>query len=320
MTSPDLRTGAPVGPARLADPAGGGPATPTPPPAAHRMSRGRWWREVGWRHGVGVAAVAFAVFPVLYIVSAAFNPLGSVVSTNLIPRELSLVNFQALFNDPSRPFGRWMLNTLAVCTSVTLIQVTCSAFAAYAFSRFRFRGRRGGLLALLLIQMFPQILATIALFLLFTELGTVIPAIGLNTLLGYILVMCGNAFAQVWLIKGFFDSIPASLDEAATVDGAGHATIFFRILLPLLRPILAVTGLLAFVGVISEFLIASIFLREAGVRTVAVGLWSVIENDRSNNLGLFAAGALLTAVPVVLLFQYLQRFIVGGITAGGVKG
>ncbi|NNH24093.1 ABC transporter permease subunit [Pseudokineococcus marinus] len=284
------------------------------------MSRGRWWREVGWRHVVGLAAVAFAVFPVLYIVSAAFNPLGSVVSTDLVPRQLSLVNFQALFTDPSRPFGRWMLNTLVVCTSVTLIQVTCSAFAAYAFSRFRFRGRRGGLLALLLIQMFPQILATIALFLLFTDLGEVIPAIGLNTLAGYVLVMCGNAFAQVWLIKGFFDSIPASLDEAATVDGAGHATIFFRILLPLLVPILAVTSLLAFVGVISEFLIASIFLREAGVRTVAVGLWSVIENDRSNNLGLFAAGALLTAIPVVLLFQYLQRFIVGGITAGGVKG
>ncbi len=320
MTTPDLQTGAPVPPARLADPAGGGPSSPTAPPVAHRMSRGRWWREVGWRHVVGLAAVAFAVFPILYIVSAAFNPLGSVVSTNLIPRELSLVNFHALFSDPSRPFGRWMLNTLAVCTAVTVIQVSCSALAAYAFSRFRFRGRRGGLLALLLIQMFPQILATIALFLLFTELGTVVPAIGLNTLLGYILVMCGNAFAQVWLIKGFFDSIPQSLDEAATVDGAGHATIFFRILLPLLQPILAVTGLLAFVGVISEFLIASIFLREAGVRTVAVGLWSVIENDRSNNLGLFAAGALLTAIPVVLLFQYLQRFIVGGITAGGVKG
>lgn len=320
MTSQELRAGTPTGPGRLAAPGGDGPSSPSTPPAAYRMSRGRWWREVGWRHVVGLAAVAFAVFPVLYIISAAFNPLGSVVSTDLLPRQLSLVNFQALFTDPSRPFGRWMVNTLVVCTSVTLVQVTCSALAAYAFSRFRFRGRRGGLLALLLIQMFPQILATIALFLLFTDLGEVVPAIGLNTLAGYVLVMCGNAFAQVWLIKGFFDSIPASLDEAATVDGAGHATIFFRILLPLLVPILAVTSLLAFVGVISEFLIASIFLREAGVRTVAVGLWSVIENDRSNNLGLFAAGALLTAVPVVLLFQYLQRFIVGGITAGGVKG
>ncbi|MEJ5867378.1 ABC transporter permease subunit [Pseudokineococcus sp. 5B2Z-1] len=320
MTSQELRAGTPTAPGHLAAPGGDGPSAPSVPPTAYRMSRGRWWREVGWRHVVGLAAVAFAVFPVLYIVSAAFNPLGSVVSTDLVPRQLSLVNFQALFTDPSRPFGRWMLNTLVVCTSVTLVQVTCSALAAYAFSRFRFRGRRGGLLALLLIQMFPQILATIALFLLFTDLGEVIPAIGLNTLAGYVLVMCGNAFAQVWLIKGFFDSIPASLDEAATVDGAGHATIFFRILLPLLVPILAVTSLLAFVGVISEFLIASIFLREAGVRTVAVGLWSVIENDRSNNLGLFAAGALLTAIPVVLLFQYLQRFIVGGITAGGVKG
>jgi arabinogalactan oligomer/maltooligosaccharide transport system permease protein len=124
----------------------------------------------------------------------------------------------------------------------------------------------------------------------------------------------------VWLIKGFFDAVPRSLDEAATMDGAGHATIFFRIILPLITPILAVSGLLAFVGVIGEFLLASIFLRDTNVKTLAVGLFGIIDADRSNNLGLFAAGSLLTALPVVLLFQYLQRYIVGGLTAGGVKG
>jgi len=283
------------------------------------LSRGRWWREVGWRHLGGIVAIVFAVVPVLYVVSAAFNPLGTVVSTDVIPTSFSLTHFRSLFEDPSRPFPRWLLNTLIICVVVTGGQVFCSALAAYAFSRFRFRGRRGGLLSLLLIQMFPQFLAVVALFTIFTELGEVVPALGLNTILGYSLVLMGGALSQVWLLKGFFDTVPRQLDEAATVDGAGHATIFFRIILPLARPILAVTGLLAFVSVIGEFLLASIFLTDTQVKTLAVGLYGIIESDRSNNLGVFAAGALMTALPVVLLFQFLQRYIVGGLTAGSVK-
>ena len=294
--------------------------TTTTTTATARSARRRWWRDVGWRHVVGLAAVAFAGFPVLYVVSAAFNPIGSVVATGLLPDAFSLVNFRALFDDPARPFGRWMLNTLFVCTFVTFVQLSCSTFAAYAFSRFRFRGRRAGLLTLLLIQLFPQFLAAIALFTLFTEIGEVLPAVGLNTLLGYSLVLTGGALGQVWLIKGFFDSIPRELDEAAVVDGAGHAQTFFRIILPLLRPILAVSGLLVFVSVIGEFLLASVFLTDGSTKTLAVGLYAIIDGDRSNNLGVFAAGALTTALPVVLLFQYLQRFIVGGLTAGSVKG
>ncbi len=283
------------------------------------LSAGRWWREVGWRHVGGVVAVVFAVVPVLYVVSAAVNPLGTVVSTGVIPTRFSLTHFQALFEDPSRPFPRWLLNTLVVCVVVTAGQVFCSALAAYSFSRFRFRGRRVGLLSLLLIQMFPQFLAVVALFTIFTEIGEVVPALGLNTILGYSLVLMGGALSQVWLLKGFFDTIPPQLDEAAIMDGAGHATVYFRIILPLARPMLAVTGLLAFVSVIGEFLMASIFLTDTRVKTLAVGLYGIIESDRSNNLGVFAAGALMTALPVVLLFQFLQRYIVGGLTAGSVK-
>jgi arabinogalactan oligomer/maltooligosaccharide transport system permease protein len=320
MTSTfDPQAGQSTPQAQLARPSGARP-TAVVPPSQYRLRGARWWREVGWRHVVGIVAVAFAVFPILYLVSAALNPLGSVVSTSLLPRSVSLDNFSALFGDSSRPFPRWLFNTLVVCTVVTFVQLFCSALAAYAFSRFRFRGRRLGLLSLLLIMLFPQILAAVALFILFTDLGEVVPAIGLNTLAGYVLVLCGFALGQVWLIKGFFDSVPRSLDEAATMDGAGHATIFFRIILPLITPILAVSGLLAFVGVIGEFLLASIFLRDTNVKTLAVGLYGIIDADRSNNLGLFAAGSLLTALPVVLLFQYLQRYIVGGLTAGGVKG
>ena len=284
-----------------------------------RLSGRRWWREVGWRHVGGMVAIVFAVVPVLYVVSAAVNPLGTVVSTEVIPTRFSLVHFRSLFEDPSRPFPRWLFNTVVVCVVVTGVQVLCSALAAYAFSRFRFRGRRGGLLSLLLIQMFPQFLAVVALFTMVTEIGEVVPAIGLNTLLGYSLVLMGGALGQVWLMKGFFDTIPRQLDEAAMMDGAGHATIYFRIILPLARPILAVTGLLAFVSVIGEFLLASIFLTDTQVKTLAVGLYGIIESDRSNNLGVFAAGALMTALPVVLLFQFLQRYIVGGLTAGSVK-
>jgi arabinogalactan oligomer/maltooligosaccharide transport system permease protein len=132
--------------------------------------------------------------------------------------------------------------------------------------------------------------------------------------------MTGMAFGQVWLIKGTLDTIPRSLDEAATIDGAGHFTIFYRILLPILRPILATTSLLAFVGVVSEFLIGSLFLTDPRTKTLAVGLYGLLLNDKSANLGVFAAGAVLTMIPVILLFQYLQRYIVGDSTAGAVKG
>jgi arabinogalactan oligomer / maltooligosaccharide transport system permease protein len=294
----------------------GGPT----PPRQNRLTGARWFQEVGWRHVVGIIAVLWALFPISYIISAALNPLGTLVSTTVIPREVSFSNFEQLFTTPSIQFPQWALNTLIVCTVVTFVQIFCSALAAYAFSRFRFTGRRLGLLSLLLIQMFPQILAAVALYFLFTDIGEAIPSLGLNTVPGYILVLLGGALGQVWLIKGFFDSVPRSLDEAAKIDGASHVQTYFRIVLPLVRPILAVSGLLVFVATIAEFLLASIFLTAQSKKTLSVGLYGLIDADRSNNLGVFAAGALLTAVPVVVLFLYLQRYIVGGVTAGGVKG
>lgn len=285
-----------------------------------RLSPGRWFTEIGWRHLVGVLAVIFALVPISYLVSASLNPLGNVTTTTLIPQTFDLVHFKALFDDPNNPFPRWALNSIIVCMAVVFVQLLFSALGAYAFSRFRFTGRRAGLLSLLLIQMFPQFLAIVALFTMFTSIGEVVPAIGLNTLTGYIIVMCGNSLAQVWLIKGFFDAIPRSLDEAATIDGASHNQVFFRIILPLVTPILATCGLLVFVGALAEFLMASIFLTDTSKKTLATGLYGLIDADKSNNLGIFAAGALLTAIPVMALFLYLQRFIVGGMTAGGVKG
>jgi arabinogalactan oligomer/maltooligosaccharide transport system permease protein len=280
----------------------------------------RWWTEVGWRHIVGAVAIVYALIPILYVFSASLNPIGSLSTTTVIPTQVSLVNYQSLFTDPNRPYPTWFINTLTVAVVVVVAQVFCSALASYAFSRFRFKGRRSGLMLLLLIQMFPQFLASVAIFQMFTKIGSVVPAIGLDHIAGYMLVMLGGALGNVWLIKGFFDSIPMELDEAAKIDGAGHAQVYFKIILPLVRPILAVTGLLAFVGVIGEFLLASIFLRATVVKTLAVGMYGVYASDRSGNLGWFAAAAVLTSIPVIALFQYLQKYIVGGITAGAVKG
>ncbi|WAB84277.1 ABC transporter permease subunit [Microcella daejeonensis] len=281
---------------------------------------GRWFREVGWRYIVGVVAIVYALIPVVFMVSASVNATGSVSSTSILPRSFSIENYARLFTDPSFPFLVWFGNTLIVAIVVVVVSIFCSALGAYAFSRFRFRGRRGSLFALLLVQMFPQFLAAVALFLMFTSIGEFAPFIGLDTVAGYILVILGGALGQVWLIKGFFDSIPRELDEAAVMDGATHTQVYFTIILPLVRPILAVTALLAFVGVIGEFILASIFLRDTSVKTLAVGMYGLLDSDRTNNLGIFCAAAVLTAIPVVLLFQYLQRYIVGGITAGSVKG
>jgi arabinogalactan oligomer/maltooligosaccharide transport system permease protein len=319
MSQVNPQVGQATAPATLADPGQRGEPF-RQAPEANKISRGRWFKEVGWRHIVGVLAIVYALIPILYIISASLNPVGSVSATSVIPTTFSLQNFAALFGDPNRPFPRWFLNTLVVAVLVVGVSIFCSALAAYAFSRFRFKGRRGGLLTLLLIQMFPQFLAATALFTMFTTVGEVLPAIGLDTIAGYVLMLLGGSLGQVWLIKGFFDSVPRELDEAALIDGATHTQVYFKIILPLVRPVLAVTGLIAFVGVLGEFILASIFLRETATKTLAVGLYGLLDSDRTNNLGVFAAAAVLTAIPVVLLFQYLQKYIVGGITAGAVKG
>lgn len=287
---------------------------------AAKGKRATWWRTMSWRYLVGIATSVVVLVPLLYIVSAALNPVGSISSTQIIPTTFSWVNFERLFTDPTRPFPLWMRNTLIVAVVVVAVQLAFSAFAAYAFSRLRFAGRRGGLLALLLVQMFPGILVMVALFQMVEVIGAIVPWLGLDTLAGYTFVMLGGSLGGVFLMKGVFDTIPSELDEAAKIDGASHVRVFFTIILPLVRSILVITGLLTLTGIIGEYLFASIFLRSNGVKTVAIGLYGVLASDRSNNLGWFCAAAIVVAIPVVLVFQWFQRYIVGGITAGSVKG
>jgi arabinogalactan oligomer / maltooligosaccharide transport system permease protein len=278
-----------------------------------------WVGRVGWRHAVGVLAVLFSLFPIVFVLSAAINPLGTLSSTEVVPTGASGGNFRKLFLDTQ--FPRWFGNTVLIAVLAAAACVFLSALAAYAFSRMRFRGRRVGLLALLLIQMFPQFLAIVTIFLMFSTITDRWPEIGFNTPWGLILLYLGGALGvNTWLTKGFMDTLPRELDESAIVDGASHAQTFARIILPLVSPILAVTALLSFISTVNEFLIANVFLTDTGSKTLAVGMYGLIAGERDNNFGIFCAGTVLSAVPTVVVFQFLQRYIVSGLTTGAVKG
>jgi arabinogalactan oligomer / maltooligosaccharide transport system permease protein len=293
---------------------------PPTPKAKKRTFRG-WFRNTGWRHVIAWIAIAFALFPVLWVVSAAFTKDPSISSTSLVPTDPTLDNFKTLFGNPDQPYANWYVNTMIVASVSAFLTVLIAAGAAYAFSRFRFKGRKVGIMFLLLVQMFPAFLTLTAIYIIMVNIGDVFPPIGLDTLPGLILVYLGGAMGvNAWLIKGFFDTIPMEIDESAKVDGATHGHIFWGIILPLAVPVLAVVGLLSFIGTINEFIIASALIQTPATKTLAVGLQGFIANAYSENWGPFAAGALLAAIPVVILFMFLQKFIVSGLTAGSVKG
>jgi arabinogalactan oligomer/maltooligosaccharide transport system permease protein len=278
----------------------------------------RWWREIGWRHVVGVVAIAYCLLPLLYVLSASLNPGGSLTGSNNLFRTVSGANYAELGESA---FATWAVNSLIVSGATAIGTVLMGSAAAYAFSRFRFRGRRGTLTGLLLVQMFPQTLAFVAIFLLLLSIGEIFPVLGLNSRLSLIAVYLGGALGtNAFLMYGFFNTIPKELDEAAKIDGATHAQIFFTIILRLVAPILAVVGLLSFIASYGDFVIARVVLQSNDNFTLAVGLYQWASDERNAPWGLFAAGAVVAAVPIVVLFLFLQRYIVAGLTAGSVKG
>ena len=292
-----------------------------PIPKQRRQTFAQWLKSNGWRHAIAWVAVAFAVTPILWVVSAAFTTNPTISNGSLIPSQPTLDNFKRLLNNPDQPYVNWYINTMLLAVIVALFTVLIGAGAAYAFSRFRFKGRKVGLMFLLLVQMFPQFLALVAIYLIMAQVSDVFSGIGLDSLIGLGLVYLGGAMGiNAWLIKGFFDTIPMEIDESAKVDGASHGQIFWGIILPLAAPVLAVVGLLSVIFTINEFVIASALLQSPEKLTLAVGLQQFIGEKYSENWGPFAAGALLAAIPVVLLFIFLQKFIVGGLTQGSVKG
>ncbi|WP_251151880.1 sugar ABC transporter permease [Cellulosimicrobium sp. Marseille-Q4280] len=282
------------------------------------MKPGRWFTELGWRHVVGVVAVVYAAFPLVYVLSASLSENGTLTGSNSLFSDVSTANYAQL---GTTMFWTWMTNTLVIAVVTSVGTVLMGAAAAYAFSRFRFSGRRVGLTSLLIIQMFPQMLAFVAIFLLLLGLGDVVPALGLNSKIALVAVYLGGALGvNTFLMYGFFNTVPRELDEAAKIDGATHTQIYWTIILRLVAPILAVVALLSFISTFGEFIIARIVLSSESNWTLAVGLYGWVSSLREANWGLFTAGAVISALPVLALFLYLQKYIVGGLTAGSVKG
>lgn len=293
-------------------------------PVIRSRSRRMWFFGTGWRHVVGIVALIFALFPVWFVFIAAFSDSSALSNQKLWPEVFTLRQWHKLIDQ--FPFWSWFRNSLAVSIVTAALTVLLAATAAFAFSRLRFRGRRAGLLSLLLIQMFPSSLAFVAIYIMVQQMSATFDNLGSGSIATLVLFYLGGALGtNAWLIKGFFDTIPRELDESATIDGASHAQTFWRIIMPLAAPVLAIIFLLSFISSQAEFLVASVVLfgqdRESPSKTIAIGLQGLLAGDRYDlNWGPFAVGALVASIPVVLLFQFLQRYIVGGITAGAVKG
>ncbi len=307
-------------------------AAELPKSAAAQAPRKRSrFADTWWRHVIAISAVLAALFPVAYVLSAAFNGNNSLTGSTLIPHKITLDNFRALFGHQKvvaghatfagAHYGAWFANSMIVAGGTAICTILLSACAAYAFSRFRFRGRRVGMLMLLLIQMFPQLLAVVAIYLIVYNVGSIFHVLGLNTLTALIVVYLGGAMGvNTWLMKGFFDTIPSELDESARVDGATPAQVFWGVVLPLAAPVLSVIALITFITVLNEFAIASVILETQHKFTLSVGLRQYIDQAYSEHWGPFAAGVLIAALPAALLFTFLQRYIVQGLTQGAVKG
>ncbi len=262
-----------------------------------------------------------SLYPFIIIVSASFDPTNSLSGQNLIPPQPSLLNYQKILANEQTPIFKWLLNSLTVSGISATVTLILTTLAAYSFSRFRYVGRRTSLQATLLIQVFPSVVGLVAFYLLLQQLGEIIPWMGLNSLGGLMVIYTGGALgANAWLMKGYFDTIPREIDESAQVDGATHWTTFRRIILPLIRPILAVIALLAFISSFNDYLIPRVLLRDKEVFTIAVGLTTFLDNQFSVNWGVFAAGALIGTLPIIFVFLALQTQIVRGLSAGAIKG
>ena len=278
---------------------------------------------IGVRLVVAVFLIIFSVFPVLWMISASLNPTGTLATQTLIPENPSLENYRTLLTLDQFPFWSWFLNSLKVAGISAVLSLAITTVAAYSFSRFRFRGRQTMLKALLLINAFPTLLALVATFLMVSQAGDVVPALGLDSHTTLILVYLGGAMGvNIWLMKGFLDTIPRDIDESAMVEGATDWQIFVKLILPLLRPILIVIVILNYISTYGEFVLARVLLGVGSSEsyTLMLGLQIFAGAQFMQRWGVFAAGALIGALPIMIIYLALQDQIVGGLTQGAVKG
>ena len=276
---------------------------------------------IGARLVVAILLIIFSVFPVLWVISASLNPTGTLATQTLIPENPSFENYRTLLTLEQFPFWSWFLNSLKVAGITSVLSLAITTIASYAFSRFRFRGRQTMLKALLLVNAFPTLLALVATFLMVSQAGDVIPALGLDSHVTLILVYLGGAMGvNIWLMKGFLDTIPRDIDESAMVEGATDWQIFTKLILPLLRPILIVIVILNYISTYGEFVLARVLLRSNETYTLMVGLQIFAGAQFMQRWGVFAAGALMGALPIMIIYLALQDQIMGGLTQGAVKG
>ena len=252
------------------------------------------------------------LFPVIWIVMSSFSAGDSFFLSSLFPEKFSIEHYVELFRETD--FGIWVFNSLKFCFIVAIIQLVLTSLAAYAFARLRFVGRKYGLMALLILQVFPNSMAVAGYYILIYKFGLVDNSFAL------ILVLAGGSAYNIWLLKSYIDGLPVELDEAAMVDGANEFQVFYKIIIPLAMPQLAVIFLFSFIATYSEYVITSIFLQTPGKMTLALGLQSFISDQFAAHWTLFAAAAVISSLPIMIIFMCLQRFIQNGLVAGGVKG
>jgi arabinogalactan oligomer/maltooligosaccharide transport system permease protein len=263
-----------------------------------------------------LAAIAVCcLYPALWVVLSSLKPGSALYSPSIIPDKITFVHYMELFQSKSVLFGKWYWNTFKIAVFSMIFGTLLTTLSGYALSRFRFRSRKNILTTLLILGMFPGFMSMIAIFILLFQLGL------LDTHAAMILVYTAGApVGGTFVVKGFFDTIPRSLEEAARIDGASNLTIFTRIIIPLSRPMLTFIGLTTFYGAWVDFIFARLVLRSKEQWTVAVGLWDMVSNFQNSNFTMFAAASVLIAVPITCLFIYLQRFLIDGLTAGASKG
>lgn len=262
-----------------------------------------------------ILVVLIVLYPVAFTINGAFSATNSLASLSLvpIPTRPSLAQFQRLFT--KYQYWRWYLNTLQVAVMNTALSVSVTVTAAYVFSRFRFKGKKLMMSSFLVFQILPSFVSMVAIYVILWRLG------GLNQLWGLVLVYsAGSIPYNTWLIKGYFDTIPRSIDEAARVDGAGHFAVYWRITLPNAMPMVSFLAITSFTGPWMDFIFPRLVLRSDNVKTLAVGLFDLINGRSNDNYTMFAAGALLVAIPFIVLFMLGQKFMIRTLAAGAVKG
>ena len=272
------------------------------------------------RYVIAAILILFAVIPALWVISASLNPAKSLVSGTLWPKDPGFTNYIQLLNNQFFPYQKWLLNSLKVAVISSTITVLITCITGYALSRFRFSGRRNLMSAILILNVFPSILAMVALFAMMQQFGMYISWLGLDTHGGLIMIYIAGAMGiNALMVKSYIDAIPRELDEAAWVEGASYWQTFIYVIFPMITPMVITIGVLSFISAYGDFIIARILLKSADQLTVMVGLMLFRTDRFDQDFGVITAGAVMAALPVILLYIPLQNYVISGLTAGSVK-